>query len=211
MNFGEINKIVQADIPGLTQKKEVLRAINRTIRNINRLYPGELVTETTTSVSSGTPSDQGDYTYDDTTNKLTIIPAIKEIHKAYYNDEQLEERGFELVKEYPDEKFYHITARNNILLPANLFSNDDGDLQIQADKEISTISATADDTSIDIPQQLEQTLIDGVEYFLLAKPQYKNGDLLAQAKEEYQLGLKAAIQQEIDRLPDPDSDVEYKY
>lgn len=289
MNFGEINELIQADIPALTQKREVYRAINRVIRDINSKFPGKLHTETgltchhaseTLTLTfdaigqtisddalgdfsskgyavgdkiyiSGSALNDGtytiksfsaaslididndnsvvaessvscsivpylvttDYTWDNVNKELTLPEYVKEVIEVFENGVELENRGYEYTKDSDNssENIFTFVNRKKIALPTKLMDAASDIFEVKMLKDLDLISSDASSTDVDIPQQLDQTLISGVMMYLLAKPKYKDPDLFAINKDAYDKGLKDAETLEIQRFPSTKQSRTYIY
>lgn len=291
MNFGEINELIQADLPSITQKREVYRAINRVIRDINSKFPGKLHTETaftkeaviashtyvfqtgpekvimsggddfvtlgcevgdiiffsgtdvlnttaitivafdntvvpndTINVAETLTADSVDavadvfevttnYTWDNVNYELTLPDYLKELIEVFENGVELENRGYEYVKDSDnsDQDIFTFVGRKKIGLATEIMDAADDICKIKMLKDLDEIASDAGSTDVDIPQQLDQTLISGVMMYLLARPQYKDSDMFAINKDAYEKGLKDTETLEIQRYPSTRTGPKYKY
>ena len=213
MNFGEINSQIQADISGLTQKLEVLRALNRVIRDINARFPGHLQVETGLTNSAGTLTASTDYTWDNTNKILTLPDYCKKLLMVFENNTELERRGFEFVKDSDndDELAFAIHSRNKISLAGDLADTADDIIQIKMLKDFTVLTSSASSTTLDTPDQLDEVLLNGIRYYIYAKPAYRDDVLLKLSGEQYTEGLKAVMELEETRSPIEEADKQYKY
>lgn len=213
MNFGEINKQIQADIPSLTQKMEVYRAINRVIRDINAKFPGELKTVTGLTNETGTLTAAADFTWTDADRTLQMPDNCKEIHKVFINGVELERRGLEFAKDSDnsDENIFAVVDRNTIYLPADLAGTADDEVEIKMNQGFAVLTATANATELSVPDQLTEVVMNGVRSYLFAKPAYRDETEFKIATERYQEDLKAVSELENNRLPGAHYERKYTY
>ena len=230
---GTILNEVQSEIPELTETKQVYRAINRVIRDINGEYPGIETMEEVLKDDSETPTVKDDvaddYSWNNDDHILTLSPYTREIQGIFFYDSdgahELTKHNVQMIKDYESDNalysskyMYARYDRDSILFPSTLLSsateNDDPILIIKYLKDIiplSKVDSVDSDTAITLPLSMEQVLINGVFYYLFGLPQYVNKDSFSINKEAYFAGLAKAKASEIKNMQSETKDTTYKY
>ena len=155
-----------------------------------------------------------DYSYSITDRQLTFPAGLKELRTVFVNAAELENRPFEYVKSanYADEPVYAVTDRDKIIFPTGLLVTDEDYVHVTILEDIDEISTATPATEIDIPKQLENTLIDGAKYYLLAISKYRSDDtLFAVNQKAYEADMVAVEGLEIRRLPSANRTMAFKY
>lgn len=211
MTVGDINALMQAEIPGLTTKKEVFRQINRVISEINPVYEGMLANEIGLKNVSGDITAQTGYTWDETTRILTLPDGCKKLLKVFINDIELEPNGLEFAQDSDnsDEEIYAIVALNQIYIPSGLLDTEDDELEIVMLKDIPTVTSSANDTEVDIPAQLQSLLYNGIRTYLYSMEKYYNKVQLELSIAAYEKGKDQVNNLETKRMPNTNYQRDY--
>lgn len=155
------------------------------------------------------------YSWDEVNQELTLKSSVNQLIDVFVNDEELTRKDHETVfaTSNDSEAFYTKIGRSVVKLTGAIFGSEDGTIKVKALVDIAELTTTTLATVIDIPQQYEALMEQGVLYFMLSRPKHAgNMDLRDKMQKFYNQALNDLNVLEINRDVDSvDHPVQYKY
>ena len=156
------------------------------------------------------------YTWDEVNQELGLKSAVNQLIDIYVDDVQMTKKDHDSVfdSDNADEGYYTKLGRSTVKLTSGIFGSEDGTVKVKILEDIAELTTATFITDIDIPQQYELLLENGVLYYLLSRPKHRQGDdkLREISQSAYFQSLGALSKLETER--DVDSvkyDLEYNY
>ena len=184
MTFDELLQEILGDVPKATGR-DIHRASNRVVGQLNRRLGGVYTIDI--AYTSGAAATG--YTWTAGTYELTLADYIKALKKVWVGDDEFIRKDYDFVINVSTGYYFATKGRDAIVFPSAVLSATSDDLVLEIYKKIINFTSTARSTTMTIPTQMERVLVDGVMTWLLALPKYKDEDLYAIFKEQYERGL----------------------
>jgi len=118
------------------------------------------------------------YTWDEVNQELTLKESINQLIDVYVDDVQMTKKDHDSVfdSDNASEAYYTKLGRSTVKLTSGIFGSEDGTVKVKVLEDIAELTTATYTTVIDVPQQYEQLIENGVLYFLLSRPKHRQGD-----------------------------------
>ena len=112
------------------------------------------------------------YSWDNVNTELELKAAVNQLIDIFVDNEALTLKEHDVVydTENVSEAYYAKLGRSTYRLAASIFGGEDSTIKVKIEEDIAEITTATYVTVIDIPQQYEVLLENGVVYYLLARP-----------------------------------------
>jgi hypothetical protein len=172
-----------------------------------------IVTEGPTACTAFSYVKTTGYGYDPNTCLLTLPDKCKQLLEVFENDDELENQTFEYVTDTSNdsEKVFHTYSHSQLLLPTWLMDASNDELTVKMLRDLAAITSDDSTTTIDVPQQMKQALINGCLFYLYAINQYKNPDQMKTNSELYFKQLEEINLATNSRFPSTQRTRKYNY
>ena len=155
------------------------------------------------------------YSWDNVEKQLELKAGINQFIDVLVNDEELTRKDHETVfaTSNDSEPFYAKIGRSVVKLTGAIFGSEDGTIKVKILADIAELTTTTPATVIDIPQQYEALMEQGVLYFMLSRPKHAgNMDLRDKMQKFYNQALTDLNVLEYNRdVESVDHPKQYKY
>ena len=158
------------------------------------------------------------YSWDNVNKELEVKAAMNRIIDIFVDNISLARKDHDVVYDSANtsEAIYAKIGRSKIKLPDSLFGSEDGTIKIKGNFDLTEITTATLETVIDIPQQYQALLENGVLYYLLSRPVHSGGADMQKLKESamkfYQSYFNDVFTVETNRDVDSiDHDPDYNY
>ena len=155
------------------------------------------------------------YSWNEANQELELKAAVNQLIDVFVDDVALTKKDHDTVfaSANESEAFYTKIGRSVVKLTSGIFGSEDGTIKVKILADIAELTTTTLATVIDIPQQYEVLMEQGVLYFMLSRPKHAgNMELRDKMQKFYFQALNDLNVLEINR--DVDSvnyDKDYKY
>ena len=155
------------------------------------------------------------YSWDNVEKQLELKAGVNQFIDVLVNDEELTRKDHETVfaTSNDSEPFYAKIGRSAVKLAGAIFGSEDGTCKVKILADIAELTTTTPATVIDIPQQYEALMEQGVLYFMLSRPKHAgNMDLRDKMQKFYNQALTDLNVLEYNRdVESVDHPKQYKY
>ena len=155
------------------------------------------------------------YSWDNVEKQLELKAGVNQFIDVLVNDEELTRKDHETVfaTSNDSEPFYAKIGRSVVKLTGAIFGSEDGTIKVKILADIAELTTTTPATVIDIPQQYEALMEQGVLYFMLSRPKHAgNMDLRDKMQKFYNQALTDLNVLEYNRdVESVDHPKQYKY
>ncbi len=158
------------------------------------------------------------YSYDHANRTLELKAAVKQLIDVYVDDVSMVRKDHDVVYDVDNATagYYCMLGRSQVKLTSGIFGSEGGAIKLRILESIAEITTVAYTTVIDIPQQYEVMLENGVLYFLLSRPKHSGTgatmDLRDKNQKQYLQALANLGFIETERIVDSvDYPLEYSY
>ncbi len=155
------------------------------------------------------------YSWDNVEKQLELKAGVNQFIDILVNDEELTRKDHETVfaTANDSEPFYAKIGRSVVRLAGAIFGSEDGTIKVKVLVDIAELTTTTLATVINIPQQYEVLMEQGILYFTLSRPKHAgNMELRDKMQKFYNQALSDLNVLEINRDVDSvDHPKEYKY
>ncbi len=114
------------------------------------------------------------YSWDNVEKQLELKGGINQFIDVLVNDEELKRKDHETVfaTSNDSEPFYAKIGRSVVKLTGAIFGSEDGTIKVKILADIAELTTTTLATVINIPQQYEVLMEQGVTYLMLSRPKH---------------------------------------
>lgn len=156
------------------------------------------------------------YTWDHYNKKLTLANTIRELLRIYVDNILYEYKDYEDVKDsdLSDKYYFTMIGRTQVIFSSDSAGSDGDDIVIESKKGIDEVAYAATVTKSDtvsVPKQAEDVIYEGVKYFLLKSPNYKDAGDADEAKDVFIDALVGFVEAENARYPGAQHSPVYNY
>ena len=155
------------------------------------------------------------YTWDEVNQKLEFKAAVNQLIDVFVDDISMTKKDHDTVfdTDNASEPFYTKLGRSVVKLTSGIFGSENGTIKIKGLVDIAELTTVTLATEIDIPQQYEVLMEQGVLYFMLSRPKHGgNMELRDKMQKFYLQALGDLAVSEINRDVDStDFEKEYQY
>ncbi|NHZ84287.1 MAG: hypothetical protein GWP19_00210 [Planctomycetia bacterium] len=155
------------------------------------------------------------YSWDNVNKELELKAAVNQLIDVFVDDVALTKKDHDTVfaSVNDSEAFYTKIGRSVVKLTDAIFGSEDGTIKVKILADIAELTTTTLATVIDIPQQYEVLMEQGVLYFMLSRPKHAgNMDLRDKMQKFYFQALNDLNVLEINRdVNSINYDKDYKY
>jgi len=158
------------------------------------------------------------YSWDNVNKELELKAAVKQLIDVMVDDVSMIRKEHDVVYDVDNASagYYCTLGRSKIKLTDAIFGSEGGTIKVKITEDIAEITTTTFATVIDIPQQYEVVLENGVLYYLLSRPKHAGSGTLIDLKKSAQMFYYQALGEldkvEGERIVDEEEyELEYKY
>ena len=155
------------------------------------------------------------YSWDNVKKEVILKAAVNQLIDVFVNDVALTKKDHDTVfaSVNDGEAFYTKIGRSVVKLTSSIFGSEDGTIKVKILADIAEITTTTLATVVDIPQQYEVLMEQGIVYFMLSRPKHAgNLELREKMQKFYFQALRDLNVLEINRDVNSISyDKDYKY
>lgn len=155
------------------------------------------------------------YSWDEAKQELELKAAVNQLIDVFVNDVALTKKDHDTVfaSANESEPFYTKIGRSVVKLTGAVFGSEDGTIKVKILADIAELTTTTLTTVIDIPQQYEVLMEQGILYFMLSRPKHAgNMELRDKMQKFYHQALNDLNVLEINRdVNSVNYDKDYKY
>ena len=159
-----------------------------------------------------------DYSYDHVNKTLELKAAVKQLIDVIVDDVSMIRKEHDVVYDVDNESsgYYCMLGRSMIKLTSGIFGSEGGTIKVKILEEIAEITTATFATVIDIPQQYEIMLEQGVLYYLLSRPAHSGTGVTMELRDknqrQYLQAIGALSVLETERIVDSENfELEYQY
>ena len=159
-----------------------------------------------------------DYSYDHVNKTVELKAGVKQLIDVIVDDVSMIRKEHDVVYNSDNESlgYYCLLGRSMIKLTPGIFGSEGGKIKVKILEEIAELSTSTFATVIDIPQQYEIMLEQGVLYYLLSRPAHSGTgatmDLRDKNQRQYLQAIGNLMQVETERIVDSENfELEYQY
>ena len=126
------------------------------------------------------------YSWDEVNQELELKAAINQLIDVLVDDLSLTKKEHDVVYDTDNasESFYTKLGRSVVKLTTGVFGSEDGTIKVKILADIAELTTTTLTTVIDIPQQYERVLEEGVAFFMLSRPRHAGTGTLTELREK---------------------------
>ncbi len=155
------------------------------------------------------------YSWDNVNKELGLKAAVNQLIDVFVDDISMTKKDHDTAfdTDNESESFYTKLGRSVVKLTSGIFGSEDGTIKVKVLADIAELTTATLTTVIDIPQQYEVLMEQGVLYFMLSRPSHAgNMDLRDKMQKYYLEAIGNLVVNEINRDVDStDYDREYEY
>jgi len=158
------------------------------------------------------------YSWDNVNHELELKAAVKQLIDVMVDDVSMVKKEHDVVfdTDNASEGYYCQTGRSRIVLTSAIFGSEGGTIKVKIEEDIAQLTTATFETVIDIPQQYEVMLENGVLYYLLSRPKHAGTGTLMELRDSSQQFYLRALGElgvlEANREVDSeDFELEYQY
>ncbi len=155
------------------------------------------------------------YSWNNVKKEFVLKSGVNQLIDVFVNDVALTRKDHDTVFASVNdaEAFYTKIGRSVVKLTSSIFGSEDGTIKVKILADIAELTTTTLATVIDIPQQYEVLMEQGILYFMLSRPKHAgNMELRDKMQKFYFQALNDLNVLEINRDVNSISyDKEYKY
>jgi len=158
------------------------------------------------------------YSWDNVLKELEIKAAMKQLIDVMVDNVSMTRKEHDVVYDVDNASagYYCTLGRSRIKLTDSIFGSEGSTIKVKITEDIAEITTTTFATVIDIPQQYEVVLENGVLYYLLSRPKHAGSGTLIDLKKSAQMFYYQALGEldkvEGERIVDEEEyELDYKY
>jgi len=135
------------------------------------------------------------YTWDNVNKEFELKAAVNSLLDIFVDDVALTRVEHDKVydSDNADAAYYTQLGRSKYKITSTIFGSENGTIKVKILEDLTQISTTTLATVIDIPQQYETLLEQGVLYYLLSRPKHAGSGTLLDLKKSAQAFYNQAL------------------